>query len=130
MLRALEEQMTATEIADVCDLSQSTVYSNVERMVEEGILRKHESETAASQYSIGFDEIVIRHSNGGLDLSLTPPSRSASEQLSELWSDARWSATNIIYYPRMWSGFPHLYTRFRISEQLQLFPFMQNAKDR
>jgi predicted transcriptional regulator len=89
MLRALDEPMTAREIADVCDLPQSTVYSNVEQMVEEGILRKHESDTAASRYSIGFDEIVIRNSNGGLDLSLTPPSRSASEQLSELWRDAR-----------------------------------------
>lgn len=88
VLRALERPMTASEIADACELPRSTAYQKLEQMVEAGLLRKHQGADAA-RYSIDFEEVVVRLPNGGLELDVTPPSRSASEQLSELWGEVR-----------------------------------------
>ncbi|WP_311173721.1 helix-turn-helix domain-containing protein [Halobellus ordinarius] len=88
VLRSLDTPMTATEIAEACDLPRSTVYGKLERMVEAGLLRKHDREEAA-RYTVDFEEVVVRNPNGDLELEITPPSRSAAEQLSELWGEVR-----------------------------------------
>ena len=88
VLRALEHPMTATEIAEGCDLPRSTVYGKLEQMVDAGLLLKHDGDDAA-RYSIDFEEVVVRNPDSDLELDVTPPSRSASEQLSELWGEVR-----------------------------------------
>ena len=88
VLRALDRPMTAAEIADVCDLPRSTAYQKLEQMVEAGLLRKRTGADAA-RYAIDFREIVLRRPDGKLELSVRPPSRSAAEQLSELWGEVR-----------------------------------------
>ncbi|WP_396613354.1 helix-turn-helix domain-containing protein (plasmid) [Haloferax sp. S1W] len=81
--------MTASEIADECDLPRSTVYRKVELMVDAGLLQKQERGREAARYSLGFDEVLVTHEPGDLSLTISRPSQSASEQLSELWSEVR-----------------------------------------
>ncbi|MGQ4556116.1 DUF7342 family protein [Halobellus sp. GM3] len=88
VIRALDRPMTATAVAEACDVPRSTAYQKLEEMVEAGLLRKHESGESI-RYSLDFEEIVVRNSADGLELSITPPSRSAAEQLSELWGEVR-----------------------------------------
>lgn len=88
ILRALDRPMTASQIAQASGLPRSTAYQKLETMVEAGLLRKRELDDAA-RYSIDFEEVVVRNTDGGLELGVTPPSRSAADQLSELWDEVR-----------------------------------------
>jgi len=88
VIRALDRAMTADEIAEACDIPRSTAYQKLESMVEAGLLRKQQRGDAA-RYSIDFEEIVVVRSNGDLELTVVPPSRSASDQLSEMWGEIR-----------------------------------------
>ncbi|AFK19881.1 ArsR family transcriptional regulator [Haloferax mediterranei ATCC 33500] len=89
VLRHLDSPMTASEIADTCNLPRSTVYRKLEQMVDAGLLDKRGDKREAAQYALGFDEVVVTHTSGELDLSVSSPSRSASDQLSQLWSEVR-----------------------------------------
>ena len=88
VLRSLDQPMTAAEIASACDLPRSTAYSKLESMVDAGLLRKQGGKDAA-RYAIDFEEVVVTRPNGELELTVKPPSRSASDQLSELWGEVR-----------------------------------------
>ncbi|WP_144905541.1 winged helix-turn-helix domain-containing protein [Halobellus captivus] len=92
VLRALDHGMTAAEIADVCELPRSTAYQKLESMVEAGLLRKQQREDAA-RYAIDFEEVVVSRRNGELELTVTPSSRSAADQLSDLWGEVRAEAS-------------------------------------
>ncbi|MFB6092141.1 MAG: helix-turn-helix domain-containing protein [Haloquadratum sp.] len=83
VLRDLDRPMTAAEVAESCGRARSTVYRALERMVDAGLLRKHEGGDA-TRYSVDFEEVVLR-ADGGLEVSLTSPSRSVTDQLAELW---------------------------------------------
>ncbi|SEL41776.1 winged helix-turn-helix domain-containing protein [Haloferax larsenii] len=89
VLSGLDHPMTASEIAEECDLPRSTVYRKVELMAEAGLLQKQERGREAARYSLGFDEVLVTREPGDLELSISRPSQSASEQLSELWSEVR-----------------------------------------
>ncbi|KAB1190613.1 helix-turn-helix domain-containing protein [Haloferax sp. MBLA0076] len=93
VLRTLDSPMTASEIADVCEMPRSTVYRKLEQMVDAGLLTKRDNGQSAAEYSLGFREVVVTHHAGGLELSVSSQSRSASDQLSELWAEVRTEAT-------------------------------------
>ncbi|MFA1611832.1 DUF7342 family protein [Halobellus rubicundus] len=88
ILRALDRPQTASEVAEHCDLSNGTAYRALERMVTAGLLRKQEGENAAT-YAVDFEEVIVRATDGELELEVSDPSRSAAEQLSELWSEVQ-----------------------------------------
>lgn len=88
ILRVLDRPLTAAEVADHCGISNGTAYHGLERMVTAGLLRKQEGEDAAT-YVVDFEEVVVSAGEGELDLEVTDPSRSAAEQLSELWDDVQ-----------------------------------------
>lgn len=89
VLENLDRPMTAAEIATTCDLPRSTVYQKLEQMVDAGLLTKHQRRGDQSLYTVGFDEVVVESGPGKLELSVRSRHRSASEQLSELWSEVR-----------------------------------------
>ena len=88
VLRGLDDGMTAREIAESCDLPTSTAYQKLELMVEARLLRKWQSEEAA-RYAIDFEEVVVTRSDGELKLRVASPSRSAADQLSDMWGQVR-----------------------------------------
>ncbi|WP_336023392.1 helix-turn-helix domain-containing protein [Halobellus salinisoli] len=88
VLRTLDHAKTAAEIADACDIPRSTAYQKLEAMAEAGLLRKRKRADAA-RYSIDFEEVVVTRSKGELELTVVPPSRSAADQLSEMWGEVR-----------------------------------------
>ena len=88
VLRSLDSPMSASEIATTCHLPRSTVYRKLEQMVEAGLLDKADSSRGATQYCLGFDEVVVSYESDGLDVSVNTEPRSASDQLSELLADA------------------------------------------
>lgn len=94
MLENLDRPMTASEIATRCDLPKSTVYQKLEQMVDAGLLVKHERRGEQSVYTVGFDEVVVETGPGKLELSIVARRRSASEQLSELWTEVRSESTD------------------------------------
>ncbi len=87
VLRSLDSPMSAREIAATCRLPRSTVYRKLEQMVDAGLLDKVDSTRDATQYCLGFDEVVVSYESKGLDVSVNTEPRSASDQLSELWTD-------------------------------------------
>ncbi|WP_411966030.1 helix-turn-helix domain-containing protein [Haloferax sp. YSMS24] len=89
MLQTLDRPMTAADIATACDLPRSTVYQKLEEMVDAGLLVKHEKRGKQTMYTVGFDEVVVEAGAGKLELSIVSRRRSASEQLSELWTEVR-----------------------------------------
>ncbi|WP_049985910.1 winged helix-turn-helix domain-containing protein [Halobellus rufus] len=88
VLRSLDRPLTAAEIAEACDIPRSTAYQKLEAMVEAGLLRKQQRADAA-RYVIDFEEVVVRRSDGELELSVVSPSRSAADQLSDMWGEVR-----------------------------------------
>ncbi|QOS13456.1 transcriptional regulator [Haloferax sp. Atlit-6N] len=86
MLKNLDRPKTASELASTCNLPRSTVYRKLEQMVDAGLLVKHEDGSSETRYTIDFDEVVVRRGRNALELNVVPKRRSASEQLSELWS--------------------------------------------
>ena len=88
IIRALERPMTATEVADACEISRSTTYRKLQSMTEAGLLRKQASSDAA-RYAVEFEAIVARRANGTIELEFERPTRSASGQLSTLWGHVR-----------------------------------------
>ena len=87
MLKNLDRPKTASELVSTCALPRSTVYRKLEQMVDAGLLVKHDGGDSKTRYTIGFDEVVVRREPKALELDIVPKRRSASEQLSELWSD-------------------------------------------
>jgi len=88
IVRALEEPMTAAEVAEACGIPRSTAYRKLRAMAEAGLLRKQEGDDAA-RYAVDFEAVVVRAPNGDLELDVEVPARSASEQLSALWGEVR-----------------------------------------
>lgn len=88
IVRALDRPMTAAEVADECDIPQSTVYRKLGAMAEAGLVRKRERDPAA-RYAVDFETVVVRSLDGRLEVELVSGSRSASEQLTDLWGEVR-----------------------------------------
>jgi DNA-binding IclR family transcriptional regulator len=86
MLKNLDRPKTPRELASTCDLPRSTVYRKLEQMVDAGLLVKHKDGSSETKYTVGFDEVVVRYRAKTLEIEVVPKRRSASEQLSELWS--------------------------------------------
>ena len=88
IVRALDRPMTAPEVANTCGIPQSTAYRKLGAMADAGLVRKREGDDAA-RYVVDFETVVVRPLDGGLAVELVSPSRSASEQLAELWGEVR-----------------------------------------
>ena len=88
IVSALEGPMTAAEVAEACEISRSTAYRKLQAMAEAGLLRKRKGDGAA-RYAVDFEAVVVRNPNGDMEVDLEVPTRSASEQLSTLWSEVR-----------------------------------------
>jgi predicted transcriptional regulator len=92
VIRSLDRPMTAQEVADTCELPRSTAYRKLDDMVEAGLLERRESGREAATYALAFDEVVVSVTEDGsrdLDVSVSRQSRTASQQLSNMWDAVR-----------------------------------------
>ena len=94
IVRALEEPMTADEIAEAADVPLSTTYRKLDLLTEaslldEGVAVQPDGQHA-SRYAVAFEEVVIGLSESRefeADIARRP--RSADERLADLWSEVR-----------------------------------------
>ena len=91
LIRALDRPMTAAELAAACDVPRSTAYEKLDLLVETGLVQRRERD-AEARYLLDFREVVVTEQGGELAVSVRAPSRSATEQLTELWSEVRTEA--------------------------------------
>lgn len=90
----LTEPMTASEISEETDVPLSTTYRKLELLTDASILTErteiHEGGHHTTKYVQNFEAVRISLSeNRSFDVSITRPSRSADEQLTQIWSEVR-----------------------------------------
>jgi len=71
-----DDSLTASELADTCDLPLSTTYRKVDRLTDASLLREtiriHRSGKHVNQYERNVEDVVITVEDGGqLGLSVT-----------------------------------------------------------
>jgi predicted transcriptional regulator len=94
IIRHLDEPMTASEVAEECDIPMSTTYRKLDLLSEASLLDEGTQVRPdghhATQYRVDFEEVSI-----GLDesrdlvVSISRPARSADERLASLWGEVR-----------------------------------------
>lgn len=94
IVQALEDPMTAQEIADVTDIPQSTAYRKLDLLSEATIvderteIRRDGHHT--THYLVDFRTVEVSLGDDRtFDLDITRPTRSPDEQLAQLWSEVR-----------------------------------------
>ncbi|MFB6169387.1 MAG: helix-turn-helix domain-containing protein [Haloferacaceae archaeon] len=76
ILRATGERaLSAGEVAETCDLAQSTAYRKLDRLVEAGVVeertRVRRSGTHASEYVRAVDEVTVSLDDDGVRVRLS-----------------------------------------------------------
>lgn len=94
IIRTLEEPMTASELADQCDIPMSTTYRKLEKMTDATLLDElteiRTSGHHTTRYRIDFTEVRIElEEDQSLAIAISRPTRSPDEQLEYLWSEVR-----------------------------------------
>lgn len=74
LVRAHTEPMSATELAERCDVSEPTVYRRLERLREQDLVveRTHPDEGGHhyKEYQTNLDELTVRVSSEGFDVDV------------------------------------------------------------
>lgn len=92
IIRYLEEPMTVAELAQTCDIPQSTLYRKLELLTEATLLE----ETAeirrdghhASKYGVAFTDVTFElEEDRTLSVAIERPARTADERLADMWSE-------------------------------------------
>jgi len=94
MIEALDGPMSASELAERCEIPLSSTYRKLERLTEAQLL---EEGTAirrdghhVTRYAVGFDRVEIRYDPAtGLRCRIQPRPTSAPEQLATMWSQVQ-----------------------------------------
>lgn len=92
IIEALEEPKTAADLAEECDIPQSTTYRKLDTLTEAGLLRE---ETSVRQdgyhtttYRIGFRNVhVFIDNDGRLDADIQRTEAPADQRLEEMWKE-------------------------------------------
>lgn len=90
----LEEPMTASQLADVCDIPQSTLYRKLALLSEASLLTEHATILPDGQhttrYRVAFDSIQLQLTETRtFEVAIERPARTADERLAELWTEVR-----------------------------------------
>ena len=94
IIREVTDPMTASEIAEQCDIALSTTYRKLERLTEATLLEEiteiRSDGHHTSRYRLNFDEVVIAiEDDREFELAISRPARTADERLAQLWSEVR-----------------------------------------
>lgn len=83
------EPMSAAELSDHCDVSQTTVYRRVERLVDAGLVAERTRPRADGHhdtvYVARLDELSVRLRGGTLEFDVTRRSDDVADRLTRLW---------------------------------------------
>ena len=94
MIEALDGPMSASELAERCDIPLSSTYRKLERLadaqlLEEGTAIRRDGHHV-TRYAVGFDYVEIQFDPAtGLRCRIEPRPTSAPEQLATMWSQVK-----------------------------------------
>lgn len=84
-----QEPMSASELADVCDVSLPTVYRRVERLAALDLLRERTRPRADGHhdtvYVASFDRFEVELTDGALEFALERAEPDPADELARLW---------------------------------------------
>jgi DNA-binding transcriptional ArsR family regulator len=90
----LEEPMTATQLADACDIPQSTLYRKLDLLSEASLLTEiptiRSDGKHTSRYRVEFESVQFQLTETQeLAIDIDRPARSVDERLADLWEEVR-----------------------------------------
>ena len=84
-----DEAMSATELAEVCDISTSTAYRRLERLEEEGLMLERTRPRADGHhdtvYAANLERVEVTLRDGQLHIEVDRRSTDMADQLTRLW---------------------------------------------
>lgn len=94
IVEELTEPMTASEVAEACDLPMSTTYRKLERLSTASLLSEGTELRAdghhATLYEADFESVAVTLTDDReLDVSVERPARTAEERLANIWEEVR-----------------------------------------
>lgn len=94
IIRHVEEPMTASELAEVCDIPLSTLYRKLELLSDASLLEERVDIRTdgrhTTRYELGFDEVRVGlDDDRSLEVAIKRRDRTPDQRLSELWSEVR-----------------------------------------
>lgn len=92
IIEQLDEPMTASELAEACDIPLSTTYRKLELLTDASLLDEHIEIRTDSQnttrYVLAFDEVRIGlDDDRSVEVAIKRRERTPDQRLSELWSE-------------------------------------------
>jgi DNA-binding transcriptional ArsR family regulator len=90
----LEEPMTATQLADACDIPESTLYRKLTLLSETSLITELPTIRSDGQhttrYRVEFESIQFQLTEDRqFAVSIDRPPRTADERLADLWAEVR-----------------------------------------
>lgn len=91
---ALEEPMTAKQIADAADVPLSTTYRKLDLLSEASLLAEsteiRRDGQHATRYEVAFEEVAIAlDDERDFDVSIARPPAAPDERIEDLWAEVR-----------------------------------------
>lgn len=90
ILRETAQPMTANELSDMCDISQSTLYRKLELLSHASLVREQDTINPqggrTTRYERDFDNVMISMDDDEFSVTVDRPSRKADERLTDIWS--------------------------------------------
>jgi DNA-binding transcriptional ArsR family regulator len=94
IVRALDDGRTARELSEVCDMPLSTTYRKLELLSDASLVDERTQIRSGghhtTEYALDFEAVRIAlDEDRAFEVAIDRPSRTADEQLAQLWSEVR-----------------------------------------
>jgi DNA-binding transcriptional ArsR family regulator len=94
IISELDEPMTASQVADECDLPMSTTYRKLDMLTKASLLAEGTEIRAdghhATRYEVDFDTVELElDEHRTLDVSVSRPIQDPEERLAKIWGEVR-----------------------------------------
>jgi DNA-binding transcriptional ArsR family regulator len=94
ILRETAEPVTATELAETCDIPKSTLYRKLDLLSGASLLRERDTINPeggrTARYERDFDDVLISiDETDSFSVTVTRPQRTPDERLADIWSTLR-----------------------------------------
>lgn len=93
IVEELNDPMTASEVAETCEIPMSTTYRKLELLSEAELLAEgteiRPDGHHATLYERDFEEICVGLDDDRLAVEVERPARTADERLANIWSEVR-----------------------------------------
>lgn len=94
IVAALDEPMTAAELAEHCGLASSTTYRKLDRLTDADLLEERTELRPDGHHTTRYQRAFERVSfdlddEGRVEVEIERPSRSGEDRLADLWTEVR-----------------------------------------